>query len=239
MTDVRPILEVDRLEVRYGAVPAVRDVSLTVYPGEVVGLVGPNGAGKSTTLHSIMGLTRPSSGDVRLRGRSIVGMSPEEIARLGLALVPEGRHIFNEFTVEENMRLGTLARRSSDDLDADLEWVYSLFPIVGEFRNRTAGHLSGGQQQQLAIARALVSKPDLVLLDEPTLGLAPSVVLVLFEALAEIRATGVAILLVEQRAQQAVRFADRTHVMRDGMLTVSLSPEDASDIERLTAAYFG
>ena len=239
MTDARPVLEVTGLEVRYGAVPAVRDVSLTVAPGEVVGLVGPNGAGKSTTLHSIMGLIKPSAGDVRLRGRSIVGMRPEDLARLGLALVPEGRRIFSEFTVEENMRLGALARRSSDGMAEDLEWVYSLFPIVEEFRKRQAGYLSGGQQQQLAIARALVSRPDLLLLDEPTLGLAPSVVSVVFDALAEIRESGVPILLVEQRAQQAVAFADRTHVMRDGRLTLSLSPDDAGDTEGLTAAYFG
>ncbi len=239
MTDARPVLEVTGLEVRYGAVPAVRDVSLTVAPGEIVGLVGPNGAGKSTTLHSIMGLIKPSAGDVRLRGRSIVGMRPEDLARLGLALVPEGRRIFSEFTVEENMRLGALARRSNDGVDKDLEWVYSLFPIVEEFRKRQAGYLSGGQQQQLAIARALVSRPDLLLLDEPTLGLAPSVVSVVFDALAEIRESGVPILLVEQRAQQAVAFADRTHVMRDGRLTLSLSPDDAGDTEGLTAAYFG
>ena len=239
MTDARPVLEVNGLEVRYGAVVAVRDVSLTVASGEVVGLIGPNGAGKSTTLHSIMGAIKPSSGDVRLRERSIVGMRPEDIARLGLALVPEGRRIFSEFTVEENMRLGALARRSSDGLAEDLEWVHSLFPIVAEFKNRQAGYLSGGQQQQLALARALVSRPDLLLLDEPTLGLAPSVVSVLFDALAEIRESGVPILLVEQRAQQAVGFADRTHVMRDGRLTLSLSPEDAGDTEGLTAAYFG
>ena len=239
MTEAPPVLEITGLEVRYGAVPAVRDVSLTVASGEVVGLIGPNGAGKSTTLHSIMGAIKPTSGDVRLRGRSIVGITPEDIARLGLALVPEGRRIFSEFTVEENIRLGTLARRSSDGMDEDLEWVYSLFPIVAEFSDRTAGLLSGGQQQQLAIARALVSRPDLLLLDEPTLGLAPSVVSVLFDALAKIRESGVTILLVEQRAQQAVAFADRTHVMRDGKLTLSLSPEDAGDIESLTAAYFG
>ena len=135
--------------------------------------------------------------------------------------------------------LGALARRSSDGLAEDLEWVHSLFPIVAEFKKRQAGYLSGGQQQQLALARALVSRPDLLLLDEPTLGLAPSVVSVLFDALAEIRESGVPILLVEQRAQQAVGFADRTHVMRDGRLTLSLSPEDAGDTEGLTAAYFG
>ena len=239
MTEPSPILEVDHLEVRHGTVPAVLDISLTIDSGEVVGVIGPNGAGKSTTLNSIMGLTKASSGDVRLRGQSIVGMTPEKISRLGLALVPERRHIFGEFTVEENMRLGTMARRSSDGLDEDLQWVHALFPIVKEFSKRIAGHLSGGQQQQLAIARALVSKPDLILLDEPTLGLAPSVVTVLFEALAKVRKSGVAILIVEQRAQQAIAFADRTHVMRDGRLTMSLRPEDATDTERLTAAYFG
>jgi len=239
VSDPPRILDIDHLEVRYGAVPAVLDVSLTIDSGEVVALIGPNGAGKSTLLHSIMGLTRAAGGDVLLKGSSVVGMAPESISRLGLALVPERRHIFGEFTVEENMRLGTMARRHSGGLDEDLEWVHSLFPVVEEFSKRIAGHLSGGQQQQLAIARALISRPDLLLLDEPTLGLAPSVVSVLFEALAEVRSAGVTILLVEQRAQQAIAFADRTYVMREGKLTMSLRPEDANDTERLTAAYFG
>lgn len=239
MTTDEPALELVDLEVRYGAVPAVRGVSLQVRPAEVLGLIGPNGAGKSTTLLAIMGVLRPSAGDVRLGGLSIRGMAPEKISRLGLALVPEGRHIFSEFTVEENLRLGLMGRSTPEGADEDLDWVYSVFPVVEETRRRTAGQLSGGQQQQLAIARALVARPRVLLLDEPTLGLAPAVLDALFEALLQIREHGVSMLLVEQRAELAVRFSDRTLVMRDGELAITLGPEDASDAERLADAYFG
>jgi branched-chain amino acid transport system ATP-binding protein len=233
------MLEVDDLEVRYGPVAAVRRVSFRAERGEVVGLIGPNGAGKSTTLHSIVGLVPRQRGDVRLAGRSIAGLRSEEIARLGLALVPEGRRIFADFTVEENVRLGLVGRRPGNGQARDLEWVEELFPIVREARRRPAGQLSGGQQQQLAIARALVASPDVLLLDEPTLGLAPTVVEALFATLAEIRRNGVTVVLVEQRAQLTVRFADRTHVMRSGELVATLGPADAGDTDRLQAAYFG
>jgi branched-chain amino acid transport system ATP-binding protein len=165
------------------------------------------------------------------------GLQPERVARLGVALVPEGRHIYASLSVEENLRLGLAARRSRDGLAADLDWVFSLFPIVREFARRNAGALSGGQQQQLAIARALVAKPDVLLLDEPSLGLAPTVVETLFATLAQIRERGVAILLVEQRAQLTIEFADRTHVLANGVLKLTLGPQDAHDTERLTAAY--
>jgi branched-chain amino acid transport system ATP-binding protein len=230
-------LRLEGLEVAYAGVPAVRGIDLAVGQGEIVGLVGPNGAGKSSTLHAVMGAVGAVRGDVRLRGRSLRGLKPEQVARLGVALVPEGRHIYASLSVDENLRLGLAARRSRDGLAADLEWVRTLFPVVAQFARRNAGALSGGQQQQLAIARALVAKPDVLLLDEPSLGLAPTVVETLFETLAQIREHGVSILLVEQRAQLTIAFADRTHVLANGALRLTLGPQDANDTERLTAAY--
>ncbi len=237
--EAAPILEVDDLEVRYGRVPAVRELSFAVSRGECVGIVGPNGAGKSTTLHAIMGVVPVSRGDVRLRGRSLVGRAPEAISRSGIALVPEGRHIFSHFTVEENLKLGLTGRRVKDGVADDLERVYALFPVVERFRKRPAGVLSGGQQQQLAIARALLAAPEVLLLDEPSLGLAPAVVDTVFDTLAEIRRAGVTIVVVEQRAQLAVAFSERTYVLANGELRLTLSPSDADDTELMTAAYFG
>jgi branched-chain amino acid transport system ATP-binding protein len=231
------LLEVDGLEVHHGAVHAVRGLSLTVDRGEIVGLIGPNGAGKSSTLHAIMGLVPPAAGDVRLQGRSLVGRRPEQVARSGVALVPEGRRIFAELTVEENLRLGLAGHRNGKRGDS-LARAYELFPVVHEFRSRQAGALSGGQQQQLAIARALVADPDVLLLDEPSLGLAPQLVDVVFGALQEIRERGLAILLVEQRAQRTVALADRSHVLSHGRLRVTLGPEAADDSDTLVSAYF-
>jgi branched-chain amino acid transport system ATP-binding protein len=232
-----PALMLAGLEVRYAGVPAVRGIDLEVQPGEIVGLVGPNGAGKSSTLHAVMGVVPVAAGDVRLRGRSLRGLAPERVARLGVALVPEGRHVYGSLTVAENLRLGFAGRRSREGLADDVDWVESLFPVVAEFASRNAGALSGGQQQQLAIARALVARPDVLLLDEPSLGLAPTIVERLFETLGEIRARGVSILLVEQRAQMTIAFADRTHVIANGRLRLTLGPADAGDTEKLTAAY--
>ena len=226
-------LVVDDLDVRHGGVHAVRGLSLTVAPGEIVGLIGPNGAGKSSTLHAIMGLA-PASGSVRLGDRELIGLRPEDVARSGVALVPEGRRIFAELSVEENLRLGRAARRGSR---STFDWVYELFPIGREFRSRQAGLLSGGQQQQLAIARALVADPDVLLLDEPSLGLAPSVVDVVFDALAAIKERGLAVLLVEQRAQRTVAASYRSHVLANGGLQLTLGPKDAGDTEKLVAAY--
>jgi branched-chain amino acid transport system ATP-binding protein len=229
-------LALEGLSVRYGAVDAVRDVSLEVKPGEIVGLIGPNGAGKSSTLHAIMGVAPVVGGDVKLGGRSLVGRRSEDVARAGVALVPEGRRIFAELTVEENLRLGLAARRAAVNGDA-LEPAFALFPVLRDFRRRNAGALSGGQQQQLAIARALVAEPDVLLLDEPSLGLAPRIVDVVFDALARIREQGLAVLLVEQRAQRTVALADRSHVLANGRLRLELGPADAADTERLIAAY--
>jgi len=231
-------LVVEGLEVRYGVVAAVRGVSFEVRPGEIVGLIGPNGAGKSSTLHAIMGAAPVTGGDVRLGGASLLRRSSEDVARRGIALVPEGRRIFAELSVEENLRLGLAARRSRGDPAAVLDRAYELFPIVEEFRRRPAGALSGGQQQQLAIARALVAEPDVLMLDEPSLGLAPRIVDVVFDALAAIRESGLAVLLVEQRAQRTVALADRCHVLANGELRLTLGREDAADTDTLVAAYF-
>jgi branched-chain amino acid transport system ATP-binding protein len=232
-----PALAVEGLHVRHGAVTAVRGISFSVDRGEIVGLIGPNGAGKSSTLHAIMGAVRPVAGDVRVGGTSVVGRRPEDVARRGVALVPEGRRIFADLTVEENLKLGLAGRRSGDGAAADFERVYALFPVIRDSRRRKAGALSGGQQQQLAIARALVADPGVLLLDEPSLGLAPRVVDLVFEALNSIRDRGLAVLLVEQRAQRTVALADRSHVLSNGELRLTLGPESAGDTQALVSAY--
>ncbi|HEV2592954.1 MAG TPA: ABC transporter ATP-binding protein [Gaiellaceae bacterium] len=226
-------LVLDSLDVRYGGVHAVRELSLEVAPGEIVGLIGPNGAGKSSTLHAIMGLA-PASGSVRLGDRELLGLRPEDVARAGVSLVPEGRRIFGELTVEENLRIGFAAHRARG---GRLDDVYEQFPILHEFRSRQAGVLSGGQQQQLAIGRALVAEPEVLLLDEPSLGLAPSVVDVVFDALTAIKERGLGVLLVEQRAQRTVAAADRSVVLNSGLVRLTLTPADADDTEKLVGAY--
>jgi branched-chain amino acid transport system ATP-binding protein len=232
-----PALVVEGLHVAHGAVAAVRGLTFAVDRGEIVGLIGPNGAGKSSTLHAIMGAVRPVAGDVRINGASVVGRRPEDVARRGVALVPEGRRIFADLTVEENLELGLAGRRSAEGSAEDIENVYSLFPVVKDARRRKAGTLSGGQQQQLAIARALVADPEVLLLDEPSLGLAPRVVDLVFEVLSSIRERGLAVLLVEQRAQRTVALADRSHVLSNGELRLTLGPESAGDTEALVSAY--
>jgi branched-chain amino acid transport system ATP-binding protein len=227
------VLELRNLEVRYGAVPAVRDLTLRIGKGELVGLIGPNGAGKSTTLHAVTGLLPAHAGDITLDGKSLRGRAPEAIARSGIALVPEGRRIYPGFSVEENLKLGLAARASRGSLDE----AYELFPRLREFRRRDGGSLSGGEQQQLAIARALIARPSVLLLDEPSLGLAPMVVDAVFDALSRIRERGVSILLVEQRAQRTVAACDRTHVLANGELRMTLGPDDAGDTQKLIAAY--
>ena len=229
-------LVVEKLSIRYGAVEAVRGLSLEVRSGQIVGLIGPNGAGKSSTLHAIMGVAPITAGDVRLDGKSLARRRPEDVARRGVALVPEGRRIFGELTVEENLRLGLAARRKGAN-GSGLAHAYELFPVLREFRARQAGLLSGGQQQQLAIGRALAADPDVLLLDEPSLGLSPKMVDVVFEALTQIREAGLAVLLVEQRAQRTVALADQSHVLANGELRLTLGPKDAGDTDRLVAAY--
>jgi branched-chain amino acid transport system ATP-binding protein len=233
------LLELDRLEVAYDGVPAVRELSFSVARGEIVGLIGPNGAGKSTTLHAVMGLVRAARGDIRFSGRSIRGRAPEKIARAGIALVPEGRRIYPHLTVDENLKLGFAAARRRGSRAKVLDEVRELFPVLGRYRKRLGGGLSGGEQQQLAIGRALAAEPELILLDEPSLGLAPTVVDAVFEALARIRERGVTTLLVEQRAQRTVALSDRTYVLANGELRATFGPEDAAATDRLVAAYFG
>jgi branched-chain amino acid transport system ATP-binding protein len=233
------MLELDGLDVAYDGVPAVRDLSLSVARGEIVGLIGPNGAGKSTTLHAVMGLIRAAGGDIRYAGRSIKGRAPEKIARAGVALVPEGRRIYPHLTVDENLRLGLAAARRRGSRTKVLDEVRELFPVLARYRKRLGGGLSGGEQQQLAIGRALVAEPELILLDEPSLGLAPTVVDAVFEALERIRERGVTTLLVEQRAQRTVAISDRTYVLANGELRATFGPEDAAATDRLVAAYFG
>jgi branched-chain amino acid transport system ATP-binding protein len=216
----------------------VRGVSLRVGAGEIVGLIGPNGAGKTTTLLAVMGMV-PRAGQVRLGGEVISRWATERIVSSGIALVPEGRHIFANLSVSENLRLGLAGRGSRDGLDEDLAWIHSLFPVVKEFRDRPAGALSGGQQQQLAIARALIAAPHVLLLDEPSLGLAPAMIDTVLGALSQIRERGVAILLVEQRAQLIAGFADLTHVLNNGQIRMSLTPREAQDTDRMIAAYLG
>jgi branched-chain amino acid transport system ATP-binding protein len=230
-------LSIRDLEVTYGGVTAVRGLSLDVERGEIVGLIGPNGAGKSTTLHAVMGLTPARAGDIRLGEASLRGRTPEAIARSGVALVPEGRRLFAELTVEENLRLGLAARSGTAGVEDDLAEIYELFPVCEEFRDRHSGALSGGQQQQLAIARAMISRPSFLLLDEPSLGLAPTIVDRVFASLQTIAERGIGVLLVEQRAQRTVALAARTHVLANGELRLTLTPDDAADTDRMIAAY--
>jgi branched-chain amino acid transport system ATP-binding protein len=241
MTDTTPtahVLEVRDLDVRYRGVPAVRGLSLSISPGQAIGLIGPNGAGKSSTLLALMGATK-ATGSILLHGKELLGMSPEQVVRRGLALVPEGRHIFGDLTVDDNLTLGLVGRRQRAGAAEDLARVRDLFPILADFSNRQAGLLSGGQQQQLAIGRALLARPDVLMLDEPSLGLSPTAVDTVFEALAAVRSEGVGVLVVEQRAEFTVAFCDRTHVLHEGALTLELTPADADNESLLTKAYFG
>jgi branched-chain amino acid transport system ATP-binding protein len=207
--------------------------------GEVVGLVGPNGAGKSTTLGAIIGLVPPSDGAIEFRGASLLGVQTETITRKGIALVQEGRHIFATLTVEENLRIGATANSDPSRVAEVREGLLDRFPILRRTYRSAAGKLSGGEQQQLAIARALLAEPRLLLLDEPSLGLAPLVVDLVFETLAEIRREGVTILLVEQNVKRTIEFADRTYVLRAGRIALSGSRAELADIQELETAYLG
>jgi branched-chain amino acid transport system ATP-binding protein len=236
---VSELLQVVDLNVSYGRSPAVAGMSLTVSAGEVVGLIGPNGAGKSTTLTAIFGSVRVRSGQVRFDGQSVRGWRPEDIARAGLALVPEGRHTFDSLTVRENLLLGAAPRRRSRSIDKDISAEVERFPVLGRYFDEQAGTLSGGEQQQLAIARALVSKPKLLMLDEPSLGLAPLVVDAVFAALSDLRASGMTILLVEQNATRAIAFADRTYVMRGGRVVAAGTADELANGGNLSELYLG
>jgi branched-chain amino acid transport system ATP-binding protein len=233
------MLRIADLRVNYGRVPALHGISLHVDAGEVVAMVGPNGAGKTTTLSAIFGLVEVAAGSVAFEGESLLGRTPEQILRRGLALVPEGRHIFGTLTVAENLQLGTTARRDRSAAADDLERVLARFPVLGSYYEKSAGTLSGGEQQQLAIARALLSRPRLLLLDEPSLGLAPVVIDTVFDALDELRDEGVTILVVEQNAARAVEFADRAYILRSGRVAHAGTRDEILQMEDFEEAYLG
>lgn len=233
------MLEVDRLDVRHGAVRALRDVSLAVAENEIVGVVGPNGAGKSTLLLTIAGALQPAAGEIRFGGEAIGAAAAENIARLGISMVPEGRRIFTQLTVEENLRLGTQMRRDRDAVERDFRQMLEVFPVLGERRSAPGGKLSGGEQQQLAIARALMTRPRLVLLDEPALGLAPLVIEAVYATLHRLREEqALTLLLVEQSTHRVLANADRVYVLRDGRITLE-GASASLDEKAVERAYFG
>lgn len=231
------LLEVDGIDVSYGNVQVLWDVSFDVAAGETVALLGANGAGKTTTLKSICGPLTPTSGDIRFRGESIAGRPHDEVVPMGITHVPEGREIFTESTVEENLRLGAYTNR--DGVDAQLDRVYGIFPRLEERTDQRAGTLSGGEQQMLAIGRGLMSDPDLVLLDEASLGLAPVLVEDVFEAIERINEEGTTVLLVEQDLNHALTVADRGYVLESGRITLSGAAADLAEDERVAASYLG
>ena len=233
------MLQIDSLHVSYGAIRAVRSVSLTVEEGEFIVLLGPNGAGKSSTLSAVMGLLKPSSGTVSFLGRDITGQPTEDIVRSGLVLTPEGRRILATLTVRENLLLAGAIRPDRKIMHADLERLLERFPVLGRRTGSPAGTLSGGEAQQLAIARSLMARPKLLLLDEPTLGLAPMVVDQIFEIVAELVAEGLTILMVEQNAVRAIEAADRGYVMRTGEIVASGSAAELGGAQGLVTSYLG
>ena len=233
------MLRIDHLNVRYGAIRAVRDVSLEVDEGEFVVLLGPNGAGKSSTLSAVVGLVKPASGSVQFLGSAITGLPPEDVVRLGLGLTPEGRRILAGMTVRENLVLAGAIRKDRKAVATDLDTYLERFPILGARADSPAGTLSGGEAQQLAIARSLMAAPRLLMLDEPTLGLAPKVVDQIFDIVAELVREGLTILMVEQNAVRALKAADRGYVMRTGEIVASGTAEELGGGEGLLSSYLG
>ena len=233
------MLAVSDLEVRYGRLAAVRGIDLEVAAGEIVCMVGPNGAGKSTTLLTIAGELAPHAGAILFEGRPLTALATEKVVRRGVSLVPEGRRIFGRLTVDENLRLATFIRRDARAAAADLERILERFPLLGERLNAPAGRLSGGEQQILAICRALLARPKLMLVDEPALGLAPLMVDTVYETLTGLREEGMTLLLVEQSLERALAVADRLYVLRDGRVRLSGAGAELAAGERLEAAYFG
>lgn len=233
------ILEVTDLQAGYGKVDVLFGVSFSLEPGQSLGIVGPNGAGKSTLMKAIAGEVAVKSGRVLLQGSPITGKKPEDVVRLGLSLVPEGRQIFGGLTVTENLMLGLTGRRDKSSSKQALDQVRGLFPVLNTHADYQAGMLSGGQQQQLAIARALVADPKVLLLDEPSLGLAPTVIMDVFSKLKEVIALGTSVVIVEQRAHLVTAFAEKTLIIRAGKVQATLTPQDAQDEAALRRAYFG
>lgn len=231
------ILEVKNLNVSYGGIKAVKDISFAVETGEIVTLIGANGAGKSSTLRSIVGLVKPESGEITFGEKAIASLPTDQIVGEGITLVPEGRRVFSDLTVLENLKIGAYMRK--DPLDEDIKWVYDLFPRLKERSWQLAGTLSGGEQQMLAIGRALMSRPKLIMMDEPSLGLAPIIVQGVFEIIREINKQGMTILLVEQNANMALKAAHRAYVMETGRITLSGTGKELSENEEVKAAYLG
>ena len=231
------ILSIHDLSVNYGGIEAVKGISFDVHEGEIVTLIGANGAGKSSTLRTIAGLVKPSGGTINFRGDNITGRDATTIVKKGITLVPEGRHIFPDLTVLENIKVGAYLR--SDDISGDIQWVYDLFPRLRERSWQAGGTLSGGEQQMLAVGRALMARPKLIMMDEPSLGLAPLVVRDIFEIIRQINRQGVSILLIEQNANMALKVADSAYVMETGCITLSGAGKDLLNNEAVKKAYLG
>jgi branched-chain amino acid transport system ATP-binding protein len=238
-TGQEPLLRVEQLEASYGRIVALRGVSFRVDPGEIVALLGANGAGKSTTLRSIMGLVADVRGAVRFHGQDVLGHRTEDIVRSGIAMVPEGRRVFASLTVAENLRLGAASRRDREGIQATQETVFSLFPVLKERYRSDASTLSGGMQQMLAIGRALMAGPKLLLLDEPSLGIAPLLVDRIFDLLAQLPETGVTLLLVEQSIDGALALADRAYILRTGHIVLSGDAKELRARTDLRHEYLG
>jgi len=233
------MLEVDKINVFYGELQVIWDLSLTVNKNEIVALIGSNGAGKTTTLKAVTGLLPVRSGKIRFLGRSIENIPTHKRVDIGITMVPEGRRLFQYMTVYENLRMGAYTQRATEKFEDTLEWIYGLFPVLKEFRDRLANTLSGGEQQMLAIARALMSRPELLLMDEPSLGLAPTIVTKLYDKIKELRESGVTILLVEQNVRNALEISDRTYVLESGRITLSGDSKELLHDERIKKAYLG
>ena len=231
------ILSIHDLSVNYGGIEAVKGISFDVHEGKIVTLIGANGAGKSSTLRTIAGLVKPSGGTINFRGDNITGRDATTIVKKGITLVPEGRHIFPDLTVLENLKVGAYLR--SDDISGDIQWVYDLFPRLRERSWQAGGTLSGGEQQMLAVGRALMARPKLIMMDEPSLGLAPLVVRDIFEIIRQINHQGVSILLIEQNANMALKVADSAYVMETGCITLSGAGKDLLNNEAVKKAYLG
>ena len=233
------MLKIDDLKVSYGGIQAVKGISFDVPEGAIVTLIGANGAGKSTTLRSIAGLVKPEFGRIHLQAEDITGLSPDKIVSKGITLVPEGRHVFPDLTVLENLKVGAYLRRDKGEIEHDLKWVYELFPRLQERSWQAAGTLSGGEQQMLAVGRALMSRPKLIMMDEPSLGLAPIVVKGIFDIIKEINRMGVTVLLIEQNANMALKIADVGYVLETGRITLSGSGQELLRNEQVKKAYLG
>jgi branched-chain amino acid transport system ATP-binding protein len=233
------LLIVDKLNVFYGPVQALREVSFTVAEGEIVSLIGANGAGKSTTLRALSGVVRPSAGSIVHAGKPIAGLPSHRIARLGIAHVPEGRGVFANMSVRENLEMGAYTRSSRNEVEESFDRVFALFPRLAERTGQLAGTLSGGEQQMLAIGRGLVQRPDLLLLDEPSMGLSPLLVSEIFRMIVEINKAGTTILLVEQNASMALAVADRAYVLETGEIALEGKASDLRENPKVRAAYLG